>query len=698
MGIVLIVFVMGAVPGGAAEADDLLVGHPRESYLAVKNIDAMEAALREQMAGRDRYSFSRSWWIWDRLRCRYVDGGRKDEGAIRILRAVFRGLILDRHRKLVAKGEGDLLYLFHSTLTGGNKESWLPVGDRKMFRDLHGGGYHGGWGGAARMRIYEELVRQNMLTDEQKKRAGEIIRQSLDSKIVDFRAKAQSANNHSFGNAGGVALALKHYPNAPQAAEARAWIDRIWADFADYGDWTEWTYYPYGPIFLHGMLDIAEATGRIESEAELINSVARRCLGFVHGGGVRGNPNSGSRVRKDLDAMYANPWNVGYYNVETSSRDGHFWYRLAQHYENPEYLWAAEQVALGGRPSNGEVTPEYVSAYKRRFAWFEKRGIKPMVPTTHAKVGVLSGHKLKVPERLLLNSGVEANKPFVGYFLYEKKDEHLDNVSGHLYEYSVDGFKYLHTSGKYNNVYGRDNALRGGGTGEESLDLLLVVHNRHAFPNHPDRKGDKRDFMRRGSLKLRAEQVNAENNTSGDSFGVFVYDDYYGEGSRWTRRTVLTAEGYLVVADEYIGGTELGEDYLAGPVWHLGVDDRTTLGAQKKNWFSGPALDRAWWQAKEARRVIAFVHDDGVSEYGTVRQSNSQDTGANITVFGYRPIKSGRTERFLSVFLPYSAAKAPKDVAGEINTKIGLRGTFVTDVAGVKVRMWRDGRWSVVRR
>ena len=45
------------------------------------------------------------------------------------------------------------------------------------------------------------------------------------------------------------------------------------------------------------MLDIAEATVRIETEAEMINTIAQRCLGWVHGGGVRGNPNSGAPGR-----------------------------------------------------------------------------------------------------------------------------------------------------------------------------------------------------------------------------------------------------------------------------------------------------------------------------------------------------------------------------------------------------------------
>ena len=83
----------------ALAQDELLTGHPRESYHDVADIDAMEKAVREHFAAMERYSFSRSWWQWDRLRARFVDHGRKDVNALKILRAVFRGLIMDRHIK-----------------------------------------------------------------------------------------------------------------------------------------------------------------------------------------------------------------------------------------------------------------------------------------------------------------------------------------------------------------------------------------------------------------------------------------------------------------------------------------------------------------------------------------------------------------------------------------------------------------------
>ena len=675
--------------------ENILSGHPRESYSDVKNIDKMEAALRDSLASIERHSFSRGWWVWDRLRCRYVDGGRKDSSALRVLRAVFRGLLLDRHKKLEEKGEGDLLYIFYTSLTGDRKESTLNVNGRKVFRDVHGGGYHGGWGGAARMRIYEELSSQKMLSAEEEVRFEEIVKQSLEPRFIDFKKKAQSANNHSFGNAGGIALALDLFPDAPQADEARAWIDRIWKHLSEFGDWTEWNYYPYGPIFLHGLIDIAEITGRIDTEKELINAVGNRCLGFIHGGGVRGNPNCGSVVRDDLELVYKDPWNYGYYDVETSARDGHFWYRLAKHYKNPYYLWAAEQVSLGGRPLNGKVSKEYDSAYERRFAWFIERDIKPKIPEGGAKIGLLSSLKNKIPERLYLNRDRKAGSAFAAFFLYPEKDEHLDNVSGHLYEYSVSGSKYLHTSGKYNNVYsGKD--LRGGGTGEESLDLLLVMHNRHQFPLHPDRKGDDRDFMRRGSIKHDDAFVIAENNKFGDSYGRFAFDNYYGEGSRWERRVVLTREGFFIVLDRYRGGEILREDYLAGPVWHVGFDEAVKEGGQSKNWFDFPPLDNAWWKKKKSRALL-ISHPHSKAKYGLIKQRNSQDTSPNVTLYSYRPVSSLQDEYFLNLFIPYDLPVDSSSILKQTKTHLDSMGNAKIDLGHAGIEILIDESWSVVR-
>ena len=672
---------------------NLLEIHPQHSYVGVKNIGELEEVLRGELGNLGGYSFSRSWWKWDRLRQRYVDGGRKEENSIRILRGVFRGLILDWYSKLEAVGEGDMFYIYFTT-NSGNKVQRQAEDGRTLRRDFHGGGYHGGWGGACRMRIYEELVRQKMLTADEQATMKKIVHQSLEYKYLDFNRGSQHADNHSFGNGGGVALGIKLFPDAPQVKEARAWLNRIWNHMAEYGDWTEWNYYPYGPIFLHGMLDIAEATGRIDSESKLINAIGKRCLQFNHGGGVKGAPNCGIRQRNDWSSVYADPWNVGYYDVETSSRDGNFWYRMAQHYKNPEYLWVAEQVALGGRPPNGQVPQAYQLAYNKRFAWFVERGIEPRVPKMRAKVGLLSELNHQVKERIYLNSGVEPDKPYAAFFLYDKKDSHLDNVSGFLYEYSYNGAKLLHSSGKYNNVYS-GNELRGGGSGNESLDALLVVHNRHQFPVHPDRLGDDRDYRRMYMAKHLPDLAAAGNNDSNDAYGQFGFEDYFGPESQWVRRALLTAEGYLIVADEYQVGQALGQDYHAGPVWHLARVEGQSVGRQSRNWFAAPAFAHAWWQ-KQIMGVVVYIHDHKQLVYGTINQNCSQDLDVNTTSYAYRPIKAGKTERFLSVLIPHRLSTPAGAVVRGVRTAIS-KGKFSASIGGVKVELGKKGNWSVTR-
>ena len=678
----------------AAVKENILSEHPRHDYLNVGDIDQLENDLRQALGGLESYSFSRSWWKWDRLRQRYVDGDRRDKNAIRILRAVFRGLILDWYARCEKRGEGDLFYIFFTT-SSGNKVQRQAEDGRTLRRDHHGGGYHGGWGGACRMRIFEELVRQNMFTDAEQATMKKIVYQSLEPRFLDFKRGSQHADNHSFGNGGGVALGIKLFPDVPQAKEARAWLERIWNHMAEFGDWTEWNYYPYGPIFLHGMLDIAEATGRIESDGKLINAIGKRCLQFNHGGGVKGGPNCGIRQRSDLSAVYADPWNVGYYDVETSSRDGNFWYRMAQHYKNPEYLWAAEQVALGGRPPNGQIPQAYQLAYNKRFAWFVKRGIEPRVPKMQAKVGLLSELNHQVKERIYLNSGVEPDKPYAAFFLYDKKDSHLDNVSGFLYEYSYNGAKLLHSSGKYNNVYS-GNDLRGGGSGNESLDALLVVHNRHQFPVHPDRLGDNRDYRRMYMAKHLPDLATAKNNDSGDAYGQFGFTDYFGPDSQWIRKAVLTAEGYLIVADEYQVGQALGRDYHAGPVWHLARVEGRKPGQQEENWFIAPAFAQAWWQ-KEKMSVAVYIHDHRQMVYGTVNQNCSQDLDLNTTAYAYRLIEAGKTERFLSVLIPHKLSTPSGEVVRGVKTSISKKGKYSAFIGGLNIEMGRNGNWSVNR-
>ena len=201
--------------------------------------------------------------------------------------------------------------------------------------------------------------------------------------------------------------------------------------------------------------------------------------------------------------------------------------------------------------------------------------------------------------------------------------------------------------------------------------------------------------MRRGSIRHLAGLARAENNKTADSFGQFGYEHYYGKGSRWTRRVVLTAEGCLVVADEYVPGKSLGSDYQAGPVWHLAPKAGVVPGRSESNWFAAPAFDRAWWQ-KDAIGVLLFFHDDGGLQYGSLKQTHSQDTDPNVTVFAFLPVKAGERERFLSVLVPHASNSPAAGVAAKVQTSITKEGVFKATIAGARIRIGA-GSWRVER-
>ena len=409
-----------------ANADD----HPWPSYESVADIGALAEVVRQSQPAMQRGA-----WEWDRLLSRYIDGGRKEKNTLIILQAYFRS-ILDR------EGKGD------------------------RYKTFFGG--HGAWGSGGRLRIYQELVRSNLLTTEEQAHFREIIRQALQQSF-DYGSNERSANNRPYGMNGGPAIALRIFPDLPQAKIHRRWLDALWRELTEYGDTTETNYFPYGPIYLDGWLDMAEGMGKFKTERPFLHAHARRYLDYVHGGGVRGNPNSGSLVVADRTKAYADPWNSDYYHG--ANNHAQVWYRLAKEFKSPEFLWASEQACLGGRPPKGHQLPaKYTNAYARRYNWFVERGIASRAPVGGSKIGYYSPLKHKVPERLYLCPGRKSGKPFVSFYLYDRNNNYMhynDDVMGQLYEYCVDGAKLLHTSGKYNS-----NAMKV----HASYDALWVQH------------------------------------------------------------------------------------------------------------------------------------------------------------------------------------------------------------------------------
>ncbi|HIB91956.1 TPA: hypothetical protein EYO57_33010, partial [Candidatus Poribacteria bacterium] len=158
-----------------------------------------------------------------------------------------------------------------------------------------------------------------------------------------------------------------------------------------------------------------------------------------------------------------------------------FWYRAAQEFRDPEFLWAAAQTSIGPEPPIGEDQDEmrrqWKNAYARRFAWFIEHGIEPKPPETGSSIGLLSPTIYRIKERLYLCAGREQDQPFASFYLFDRNNEYMHcfgDAMGRLYEYCVDGAKLIGSSGKYNGIF----------IGQAYYDMLMVRHPDDAFPMH----------------------------------------------------------------------------------------------------------------------------------------------------------------------------------------------------------------------
>ena len=524
-------------------AQDLEFSHPLPNYSPYKE---NEIRIFASEVRRSNPQIHRGGWEWDRLLSRYIDNNREEENALPILKAYFMS-ILDRYDQ--ALKEGAQMTLFYN---------------------------HKSWGSGGRMRIFSELVKQGVLSIEEQSRFKELVTESLSLDFPDYSALERGVNNRPYGINGGPALAVSIFPKHPHSIRHKPWLEALWRELVDYGDTTETNYYPYGPLYLQGLYDMAMGMGKFETERKFIYQHIRRYLSYVHGGGVRGNPNSGARINDkegSRDRLYADPWNSHYLLDEASALDAHVWYLFAKEFRDPEFLWASEQASLGGRPPEGISVPkEYLEAYRRRFGWFIKEGIEPKTPSGRSSIGYYSRHKHPKPERLFLCPGRESGQPFASFYIYDRNNNYMhycDDSDGKLYEYCVDGAKLLHTSGKYTS--GR------AGVGEASYDLLTVLPPDMEFPI---KKGQGMGSPTGSSWKMASMSVKlALPSREGPDSKNWFFDDSIGKFRRRDQPKLGYAhgnmDGYWSLNDDFrltslqIGdfasGTQIQNIRLAGP-------------------------------------------------------------------------------------------------------------------------------------
>ena len=95
--------------------------------------------------------------------------------------------------------------------------------------------------------------------------------------------------------------------------------------------------------------------------------------------------------------------------------------------------------------------------------------------------------------------------------------------------------------------------------------------------------------------------------------------------------------------------------------------------------------------------VALYIHDHRKMIFGTINQNCSQDLDLNTTAYAYRPIKAGRTERFLSLFIPYNLSTPAGAIIRDVKSSINKKGKFRVSIGDVMVEMDGEGNWLVSR-
>ena len=230
----------------------------------------------------------------------------------------------------------------------------------------------------------------------------------------------------------------------------------------------------------------------------------------------------------------------------------------------------------------------------------------------------------------------------------------------------------------------RDKGWRYGQTKEPVLVGDIFLNDRGHAPAH----------QRRGGILIE-ESLKVEN-TGADSFGQFSYCNYFGAHSKWTRQTVLTEEGYLVVRDVYEPGTDVN-GYQAAPCWLLRAEGDVQGG--DRNWFDAPAWDHAWWQ-KQKKRVLLYLHPGQGLTFGQAQHASSQDIGGSGSIhssFAKAKVKAGKPQTWLSVLLPFNEGEDAATVAKRIKTSVDKAGKATARIGNVKVTIDAAGQWTVTR-
>jgi len=203
-----------------------------------------------------------------------------------------------------------------------------------------------------------------------------------------------------------------------------------------------------------------------------------------------------------------------------------------------------------------------------------------------------------------------------------------------------------------------------------------------------------------GGVLTKAETESKGN----DQYGICSYDGVYTYDSQWTRKSLLTAEGYLIVVDEYIPGAA-AEGMIGGPVWQL---------------MNPPEAGPSWFDAvagmHKDKKLLVYFHPDRKNKYAVQCQFKILGLPDFYATYAQTRFVANMPARFISVLIPHDASIPPEKVLNKtvrnnvvadrtpgVNTQLSPEGDAFISLYSVKtkqninIELKSDGGWSVKR-
>lgn len=201
-------------------------------------------------------------------------------------------------------------------------------------------------------------------------------------------------------------------------------------------------------------------------------------------------------------------------------------------------------------------------------------------------------------------------------------------------------------------------------------------------------------------------------NKAGDSYGSVSYKGIWTHDSSWTRSTLLTEEGFLIVLDEFLPG-KAADKLVAGPVWHVPSAPRCgNSDGATADWFDAsllhyPAQARAFTDKYgEGDKCLFIAFDAPAGSENGIQYQPKHWKNDDYAVYSKCPLEAGKTTRWLSVLAPHSKNTDAIKLSRNIKiSNLGDKGYQVNiqwneqgkSPVKLEIKMGNRDEWEVIR-